>query len=139
VKNFIDPKKIEEESYVFHELMKEFTPKINQKFESQHIVVQIFTIKWFMTIFSSVLGQEHFYRVFEVYLSEGWPAIFAVGLAFLKVNEEKILGNSFEENLLMINSQLYQVSNIDEFMEEVYRFEISPTLIKTHAATFQKQ
>jgi hypothetical protein len=64
VKNFIDPKKIEEESFVFHKLMKQHIPKIEDRFESQGIIVQIVTVKWFMTIFSSVLAQELFYRVF---------------------------------------------------------------------------
>ena len=68
MKNFVDPKSIEEESYVFQQLMREFTPKVHARFEAQNITVQIFSIKWFMTLFSSVLSQELFYRVFEVYL-----------------------------------------------------------------------
>jgi hypothetical protein len=57
-----------------------------------------------MTIFSSVLSQELFYRVFEAYLNEGWSVIYSVGIALFKTNEERILSNTFESNLLMINS-----------------------------------
>lgn len=121
VKNFIDPKKIEEESYVFHQLMKQYIPKIEAKLETQGIIVQVITVKWFMTLFSSVLSQELFYRVFEVYLNEGWPVVYAVGLTLLRLNEDRILKNNFEGNLLMINSELYQIGNVDDFMEEVFR------------------
>lgn len=95
MKNFIDPKKIEEESYVFHQLMKQYIPKIEAKFESQGIIVQIVTVKWFMTLFSSVLSQELFYRVFEAYLNEGWTVLYGVGLTLLRLNEDKILKNNF--------------------------------------------
>jgi hypothetical protein len=33
-----------------------------------------------MTLFSSVLVQEFFNRVFEVYLIEGWSIIYAVAI-----------------------------------------------------------
>lgn len=66
--------------------MKEYTPKLSALFEKQNIMAQIFTIKWFMTIFSSVFAQELFYRIFEVYLNEGWSFIFTVGLTLLRIN-----------------------------------------------------
>lgn len=138
MKNFVDPKSIEEESYVFQQLMREFTPKVHARFEAQNITVQIFSIKWFMTLFSSVLSQELFYRVFEAYLHEGWPVVFAVGLTFLRLNESKLLENSFEENLFLLNAEIYEVSSIDAFMEEVFRFEVPSAMIKAHGEAHRK-
>jgi hypothetical protein len=86
VKNFIDPKRIEEESQVFAELIKLYLPQINNRFASQHVVIQMFTVKWFMTLFSSTLKQELFYRIFEIYLNEGWKIIYATGLALLSIH-----------------------------------------------------
>lgn len=91
-----------------------------------------------MTLFSSVLSQELFYRVFEVYLHEGWSVIFAVGLTFLRLNEAKLLENSFEENLFLLNAEIYEVSSIDSFMEEVFRFEIPNPTIKAHGEAYKK-
>lgn len=48
---------------------------------------QAYTIKWFMTLYSGSVTQEVFYRIFEVFLEEGWSIVFAVGLALLKNNE----------------------------------------------------
>jgi hypothetical protein len=39
--------------------------------------------------------------------------LYAVGITLLRINEDKIVKNSFEGNLLMINSELYQISNVD--------------------------
>jgi len=47
-------------------------------------MIEVFSIKWIMTLFSSTVSQELFYRIFEVFLNEGWTVIFAVGLALLK-------------------------------------------------------
>lgn len=138
MKNFVDPKSIEEESHVFAQLMREFAPKVHARFEAQNITVQIFAIKWFMTLFSSVLAQELFYRVFEAYLHEGWPVIFAVGLALLRLNEPKILQNSFEENLFLLNAEIYEVASIEAFMEEVFRVEVPPATIAAHTESYRK-
>jgi hypothetical protein len=54
-------------------------------------MTQIFTVRWFMTLFSSTLKQELFYRIFEIYLNEGWSIFYATGLTFLKTNEQKLL------------------------------------------------
>lgn len=39
-----------------------------------------------MTLFSSTLKQELFYRIFEIYLNEGWRTIYATGLALLSLH-----------------------------------------------------
>ena len=44
-----------------------------------------------MTLFSSSLQQELFYRVFEIYLNEGWSVIYKVGLMLLKNSEKRLL------------------------------------------------
>lgn len=41
-----------------------------------------------MTLYSGGVSQELFYRIFEVFLNEGWSIIFAVGLALLKSHEQ---------------------------------------------------
>lgn len=64
--------------------MKEKLPKIYDIFITKNVMYQAYTIKWFMTLYSGGVSQEFFYRIFEVFLSERWSIIFAVGLAFLK-------------------------------------------------------
>ena len=64
--------------------MREYVPEIKRRLEELNIVIELFTIRWFMTIFSSTLSQEVFYRMFEIFLNEGWIIIFKVGLTLIK-------------------------------------------------------
>jgi hypothetical protein len=111
VKNFIDPSKIEQESFVFAELLASHCPLIVARFATQDIQIGLFSVKWFMTLYSSVFKQELFYRVFEVYLSEGWAVLYAVGIAFLRLHQHSILRNNFETNVYLINSAIAQISD----------------------------
>ena len=74
----------------FQELMKIYIPKIYNRFVELNIICEVFTVRWFMTIFSSSLKQEVFYRLFEIYLNEGWSIIFKAGLTILKNHETNI-------------------------------------------------
>jgi hypothetical protein len=56
-----------------------------------NIPIHVLTVRWFMTLFSSSLQQELFYRVFEIYLNEGWSVIYKVGLMLLKNSEKRLL------------------------------------------------
>ena len=57
MKNFIEPKKIQEETLIFTELMKIYIPKIHNRLQEFKLIPEIYTVKWFMTIFSSSLKQ----------------------------------------------------------------------------------
>ncbi len=46
-----------------------------------------FANKWFLTLFSCVLPLELVYRIWDLYVWEGWEAITKVGLAILKLSE----------------------------------------------------
>lgn len=77
------------------ELMKIYTPKIEFHLKNENVMLQMFAVRWFMTLFSSTLKQELFYRIFEIYLYEGWKTIYATGLVLLMTHEAKILSSKF--------------------------------------------
>jgi hypothetical protein len=54
-----------------------------------------FANKWFLTLFSCVLPLELVYRIWDLYVWEGWEAITKVGLAILKLSEGKLQKMSF--------------------------------------------
>jgi hypothetical protein len=92
-----------------------------------------------MTLFSAVLRQELFYRVFEAYLHEGWPVLYQLGLTLLRLTEDRMMKNSFEANLLLINSSMYDIENIDDFMEEVFKMKISNAEIDEYVRLFKAE
>ena len=79
-----------------------------------------------MTLYSGGVSQELFYRIFEVFLIERWSIIFSVGLAFLKNRERDIFTKKTEEIFYLMSSEIYQIKDIDAFMNLAYSFEISP-------------
>jgi|688.fasta_scaffold188644_1 hypothetical protein len=50
-----------------------------------------FTSKWFMTIFSCFLPFEAIAPIFDMFIQEGWRAVFKVGIALLKQLEPILL------------------------------------------------
>ena len=49
-----------------------------------------FTSKWFMTIFSCFLPYSLIAPIFDMFLLEGWRAVFRIGVALLKILEPEL-------------------------------------------------
>lgn len=94
--NFIDPKHIEYHNYIFETLVKRHNQSILKVLEEKGIHLYTFTMKCFMTLFSIVLKQEFFNRIFEVYLVEGWSIIYSLALALFKQWEKDFPKMSME-------------------------------------------
>jgi protein associated with RNAse G/E len=131
VKNFIEPKRLDEETAVFNELMKIYIPKIEEQLRTLNITIHLFTVRWFMTLFSSSLKQEVFYRIFEIFLNEGWSIIYKVGLTLLKNQEHKIVDGKFDSIVLVLNSDINHIRDIDEFIEQASTLDLSASILKS--------
>jgi hypothetical protein len=93
-------------------------------------MMQMFTVRWFMTLFSSTLKQEVFYRIFEIYLYEGWTVIYATGLALLMAHETDILKANFEEIVFLLNSDIFHITDVNDFVEKVCAIDIPKATLK---------
>ena len=71
------------------------------------------TVRWFMTLFSSIFQQELFYRVFEIFLNEGWSIIYKVGLMLLKNSERRLLEERLDNLVLIIQTEINDIKDID--------------------------
>ena len=49
-------------------------------------------------------------------MNEGWGVLYATGLTLLSTHQQKIVNESFEGMILLINSQIYHVVDNDEFI-----------------------
>jgi len=50
-----------------------------------------FTSKWFMTLFSCFLPYSLIAPIFDMFLLEGWRAIFRIGVALLRILEPELI------------------------------------------------
>lgn len=50
-----------------------------------------FTSKWFMTIFACFLPYALITPIFDMFLLEGWRAVFRIGVALLRVLEPELI------------------------------------------------
>ena len=49
-----------------------------------------FTSKWFMTIFACFLPYAVIAPIFDMFLLEGWRAVFRIGIALLRILQTEI-------------------------------------------------
>mmetsp|Transcript_27991 Transcript_27991/g.37364 ORF Transcript_27991/g.37364 Transcript_27991/m.37364 type:complete len:123 (-) Transcript_27991:862-1230(-) len=49
-----------------------------------------FTSKWFMTVFACFLPYSLITPIFDMFLLEGWRAVFRIGVALLRVLEPEL-------------------------------------------------
>lgn len=86
--NFMDPKQIEVHNHNFEILLNKSSPQLLDTLKDKGIHLHAYTMKCFMTLFSAVLRQEFFNRIFEVYLIEGWSIIYAVAIVLFKRHDK---------------------------------------------------
>lgn len=74
-------------------------PRLHEHLTEQGVEPTMYTSQWFMTVciynfpFSTVV------RVWDIFLAEGVKIIFRIALALLKLNQEALLNQSFEQIL----------------------------------------
>jgi hypothetical protein len=76
--------------------------------------------------------------MFEIYLNEGWTIIYGVALTLLKSHETKILKNSFEDNLYLINLSIYHIDNNDIFIEDALKWNINLEQITKYTEAYER-
>lgn len=50
-----------------------------------------FTSKWFMTVFACFLPFEVVKPIFDMFITEGWKAVFKIGIALLQEMEPNLI------------------------------------------------
>ena len=83
--NFCNPGFIKRQNYVFMQLLKKLIPSVYQQLYSQKMNSMLFIPSWFLTLFSSTLQPEQFFRFFECFLVKGYGFIYKMALTLIKV------------------------------------------------------
>jgi hypothetical protein len=103
--------------------MNKYTPQMSVFLAKESIELTAFTPRWFITLFSSTLPTELFYRIFECFLMEGYKVIYKAALTMIKINEPLVLNKPFEEVLgYLMKKEQYESIPPDEFCEIMHSF-----------------
>lgn len=85
---------------IFNDLIDEHLPKIAQKFKELSFDTSLFSIQWFVCIFSKNLQGVLLDIVFDNLVIQGSSILFKIGLVLLKFLENEILKAKDFRNLL---------------------------------------
>lgn len=136
--NLKNPRSTELQNYVLERLVEHHLPKIHQVITKQEILYMSFAPRWFLTLLSATLPRETLMRVYDCFLKEGYKIIYRATLAMIKVKEQKILTNSYEENQRYISGYAEVYENIapDEFINIMFGFSMSRTELQNWEVEF---
>jgi TBC1 domain family member 14 len=111
---------------VFETLMKQFVPKLVNKFEMSSIANL-----WILTSFSFGFQPEISCRVFDVFCFEGFNSIHRVAIALMVLLEKEMLSQSWEDLLIYISRIIpLNFFKADELMNKTFSMNISDSLIE---------
>ena len=106
--------------YKFMNLVKKMFPKIFESFKSKTVYSSMFASQWFLTLFFVNLKFEVVVRIFDCFLMEGIRVIYRMGLALLKLNEDKIVGNKQFDELMNILKNLDENISIEKLFKTAF-------------------
>ena len=82
--------------YQLESLMQEYLPDLYEHFVDLNIEVHMFASQWFLTLYTAKFPLYMVFRILDLFLYEGLPAIFSVALALLKGSQRDLLALDFE-------------------------------------------
>jgi len=80
-------------------LIEMHMPLLYSHFAQQGVEPTMYASQWFMTVCIYTFPFSTVVRVWDIFLAEGVKIIFRIALAILKLNQEALLGESFEQIL----------------------------------------
>uniref|UniRef100_A0A0N5BH58 Rab-GAP TBC domain-containing protein n=1 Tax=Strongyloides papillosus TaxID=174720 RepID=A0A0N5BH58_STREA len=104
---------------VFSEIVNEKLPRLANHLKYLDVDFQLYSLKWFMTVFIDSLSHELYLKIFDCFLNEGNKVIFRFALALLKMCENDLLesktfsdAHHILESIRNRNIQFSDLSNV---------------------------
>ncbi|ETO27521.1 GTPase activating protein [Reticulomyxa filosa] len=80
--------------FQFQKILERFSPVLAKHLTTLQIGPELYSSKWFITIYCYDFPFETAMRIWDCFLSEGIKLIFRIGLALLKQNEKELIATS---------------------------------------------
>ncbi len=106
--------------FKFMSLVKKMFPKIFETFKQHSVYSSMFASQWFLTLFLVNLKFEVVVRIFDCFLMEGLRVIYRMGLALLKLNEDRINNNKQFDEVMNIMKNLDDGITIDKLFKAAF-------------------
>ena len=92
-----------------------------------------FTSKWFMTVFACFLPYSMIAPIFDMFLLEGWRAVFRIGIALLRLLQSEISGMDMMEmcDYFRDTVRKQKVANEFELFSRAARVRVNKILVIT--------
>ena len=80
---------------VFEEIFKLYIPTLESYFEENKVRANYYLSPWFIALFTSLVKQgnklDAFLKIFDLFIIDGWKAMFNISMDILRKNEEILL------------------------------------------------
>ena len=128
--------KLKQFFYQLDRIIGLFLPELHEKFKEISICSGHFSSSWFITLYSSILQYkpEVLYKVWDMFILEGWKTIFKVAIAILSKLSRSIVAGKFEDIMVILSN--FQMVNggidifDDDFITKVQQVNISNALLR---------
>jgi hypothetical protein len=85
----------------------------------------MYAAQWFITLFTVNFKYEILVRVFDFFLCEGIKVIYRLGLAIMKINEERFLKAQQLEEVMGMFKNIYDNLDTEELINVAFDFGLS--------------
>ncbi len=75
----------------FSEFARWKLPKLMAHFDSLQFPLGMFTVRWFLTLFTEYLSVDAVLRVFDILVNEDDRALFRIALGILKIAQKRVM------------------------------------------------
>lgn len=113
--------------YRFLCLLRKHVPRVFEHLLNKNIQVfpSMYASQWFLTLFTVNFKYEILVRVFDFFLCEGIKVIYRLGLALIKINEEKFIKAKYLEEIMFLFKGIYDNVDYEVLFSVAFDFSIS--------------
>ena len=80
---------------IFEKILKLYIPTLESYFTENKVTANYYLSAWFIALFTSLVKQgqklDAFLKIFDLFIIDGWKAIFNISMDILRKNEETLL------------------------------------------------
>ena len=80
---------------IFEKILKLYIPTLESYFTEDKVTANYYLSAWFIALFTSLVKQgqklDAFLKIFDLFIIDGWKAIFNISMDILRKNEETLL------------------------------------------------
>ena len=137
--------------YCFERILNLMFPEMYNFLNNNNINGGFFLSPWFITLFTLAYdyqkennNKEIIVKLFDLFIFNGWKAIFKIGISLIKFNSLKIFSLPYEKlvhylNNDIIHSDFFMNENFDEIMNVFINCKISNNLINNLYEEYEKK